>query len=113
MCYFCTPKEKAMAVGVMIPIGFEPRLVVLLMESYCFAREMAGMHFTYGRAKGNSREARRLYTEHYSQRRITLHKKFTKLRQRLSESRSFTPYPHTYCIVNLVSGQMQNSPILQ
>jgi hypothetical protein len=29
------------------------------MESYYSAREMADMHFKYGRANGNSRDARR------------------------------------------------------
>jgi hypothetical protein len=33
------------------------------MESYYSAREMAEMHFMYGRANGNSWEARRFYVE--------------------------------------------------
>jgi hypothetical protein len=49
------------------------------MESYYSAWEMADMHFMYDRANGNSREARRLYAEHYPQRRIPSHKLFTKL----------------------------------
>jgi hypothetical protein len=61
------------------------------MESYYPDREMADMHFMYGRANGNSRESRRLYAEHYPQRRIPYHKLFTKLHQRLSESGSFAP----------------------
>jgi hypothetical protein len=49
------------------------------------------MHFMYGRANGNSWEARRLHAEHYPQRRIPSHKLFAKLHQRLSKSGSFAP----------------------
>jgi hypothetical protein len=62
------------------------------MESYYSAREMAEMHFMYGRVNGNSREACRLYAENYPQRRIPSNKLFTKLYQRLSEPGSFASW---------------------
>jgi hypothetical protein len=62
-----------------------------VMESCYSAREMADMHFMYGRASWNSQEARRLCAEHYPQRSIPSHKLVTKLHQLLSKSRSFAP----------------------
>lgn len=59
-------------------------------EFYCYAREKADM--SYGRGDGNSREGRRLYAEHYQQRRNPAHKLLTRLRQRLNESGCFAPW---------------------
>jgi hypothetical protein len=67
------------------------------------------MHFVCGRTNGNSREAHRLYTEHYPRRRIQFH----KFHQRLSESGSFAPSLFTYCSDVLGYSQMENSPVSQ
>lgn len=48
--------------------------------------EMTDMHFMYGRANGNSQEARRLYSEHYPNRRIPSHRMFIRIHQRLRET---------------------------
>jgi hypothetical protein len=74
-------------------------------ESYYFAREMADMHFMYGRANGNSREVRHLYVGHYPQRRIPSHKLFTKLHQWLSEC----SFP--YCILQCYSSAQSNAKL--
>jgi hypothetical protein len=68
---------------------FEIRFFV--MEYNYSAREKADMYFVYDRVNENSWEARRLYAEHYTQRRISSHKLFIKLLQRLSKSGSFAP----------------------
>jgi hypothetical protein len=85
----CTTKEKAVIVGA-VTVNLKS-VECFVMESYYCAREIADMHFMYGRANGNPQEARRLYTEHYSQRRIPYHKLFTEFQQRLSESGSSAP----------------------
>lgn len=51
--------------------------------------EMADMHFTYGRANGNSLEAQRLYAEQYPQRRLPHHTTFTTIHRRLRERGNF------------------------
>jgi hypothetical protein len=75
------------------------------MESYFSAREIEDMHFMYGRANGNAREARRLYAEHYPQCRIPSHKLFTKFHQRLIEFWSVAPSLNAYCSAFLVSSE--------
>lgn len=47
------------------------------------------MHFIYGLANGNAREALRIYAERYPNRVIPHHSMFTRLHQRLSETGSF------------------------
>lgn len=51
--------------------------------------EMADMHFVYGMAQGNSREARRIYLQRYPHRRVPNRQTFVKIHQRLSESGTF------------------------
>lgn len=58
------------------------------MNNYTNA-EMADMHFMYGRANGNSLEARRLYAEMHPQRVIPHHTIFARLHQRLCERGTF------------------------
>lgn len=48
--------------------------------------EMADMHFIYGLANGNAREARRLYMERYPNRIIPNHKIFSSIHRRLVET---------------------------
>jgi hypothetical protein len=64
------------------------------------------MHNMYGRASATSREARRLYTEHYPQGKFQPHKLFTKLHQRLSDAGYFVPSLTPHCSVILAFSQM-------
>lgn len=50
---------------------------------------MTDIHFMYGRANGNSFEARRLYAETFPNRELPSHNMFTRLHQRLREEGSF------------------------
>lgn len=52
-------------------------------------QEMAQIHFMYGLANGNAREARRLYAERFPNRRIPCPETFTRLHLRLEETGSF------------------------
>lgn len=52
-------------------------------------QEMAQIHFMYGLANGNAREARRLYAERFPNRRIPCEKTFINLHLRLEETGSF------------------------
>lgn len=52
-------------------------------------QEMAQIHFMYGLANGNAREARRLYAERFPDRQIPCPKTFTTLHLRLEETGSF------------------------
>ena len=66
---------------------------------YCLANaEMADMHFVYGLATGNARLATKLYKERYSNRDVSDHRLFTRLRQSLSENGSF-------CVPNANAGR--------
>lgn len=58
------------------------------MDNEYTTHELADMHFTYGRANGNSYEARRLYREMYQNRRIPSAKIFQRIHQRLRETGS-------------------------
>lgn len=58
-------------------------------------REMADMHFIYGRANGSALQASRLYAETYPDRRHPDRKLFIKIHQRLSETGSFRPLNHS------------------
>lgn len=51
--------------------------------------EMADMHFIYGLANGNAREARRLYMERYPNRMIPDHRIFSNIHRRLGETGTF------------------------
>lgn len=51
--------------------------------------EMAEMHFIYGLANGNAREARRLYMERYPNRIIPDHRIFSNIHRRLVETGTF------------------------
>lgn len=51
---------------------------------------MTDMHFMYGLANGNAREARRLYMERYPNRVIPNHRMFSDIHRRLSEAGSFS-----------------------
>lgn len=50
---------------------------------------LADMHFVYGLADGNAREARRIYQERYPNRVLPAAKTFTNLHRRLAETGSF------------------------
>jgi hypothetical protein len=54
-------------------------------------KEMAGMHLIYGRAYGNSREARRLYQQSFPQRHLPHWQTFVNIDRRLRETRTFKP----------------------
>lgn len=62
--------------------------VVVKMEPYS-NEEYADMHFMYGRANGNAREAARLYQETYPGRRHPESRTFTRVHQRLRENGCF------------------------
>lgn len=51
--------------------------------------ELTDMHFTYGQANGNAREAKRLYQEKYPNRRQPDRKLFSRLHARLCETGKF------------------------
>lgn len=53
--------------------------------------ELADVHFTYGRANGNSNLARRLYAETYRNRRCPAKGTFAAIHRRLRERGSFIP----------------------
>jgi hypothetical protein len=55
------------------------------------------MHLVCIRANGNPREELRFYAQYYLQSTIPLHKLFTRLHQRLSDSEHFSPSLNTYC----------------
>jgi len=59
-------------------------------EDYTFA-EMADIHFFYGRAKCNARDARRLYQETFLNRRLPRSRTFSRIAQRLPERGTFIP----------------------
>ena len=59
-------------------------------EDYTFA-EMADINFFYGRANGNAHEARRLYQETFSNRRLPCSRTFSRIAQRLLERGTFIP----------------------
>ncbi|KAG8274832.1 hypothetical protein J6590_099402 [Homalodisca vitripennis] len=50
---------------------------------------MADMHLMYGLAHCNSRQARRLYQEHFPHRQLPTHKMFSSIHRRLSETGTF------------------------
>ncbi|EZA58873.1 hypothetical protein X777_00694 [Ooceraea biroi] len=52
--------------------------------------ELADIHYVYGRANGNCREAQRLYQQIYPQRRCPA-KNFCSVHRRLRETGSFLP----------------------
>lgn len=54
-------------------------------------RELADMHFIYGRANGNGLLAKRLYVQKYPNRRAPSHRIFARIHQRLRETGSFEP----------------------
>lgn len=51
--------------------------------------EMADMHFVYGMAQGNCREAVRIYQERYPHRMVPNRKTFARIHERLCESGTF------------------------
>jgi len=57
----------------------------------CTLVEMADIHFFYGRANGNSHEARRLYQETFPNCRIPCSRTFSRIAQRLRERGKFIP----------------------
>lgn len=63
------------------------------MENYTNS-EMAEMHFIYGLANGNSREARRLYMERYPNRMIPNHRMFSNIHSRLVETGTLNKNTH-------------------
>lgn len=82
--------------------------------------EMADMHLMYGLAHCNSREARRLYQEHFPRRQLPTHKMFSSIHRRLSETGTFKPgkvgrsgRPRTTCTAELEEGvldEIENHP---
>ena len=58
------------------------------MDSYS-NQEKAEMHYMYGAAQGNAREAQRLYREHFPTRRVPDARIFQRLHQQLCERGSF------------------------
>ena len=52
--------------------------------------EMADMHFVYGEAHGNSREAARIYAQRFSERIVPDPRTFSSIHCRLREIGSFT-----------------------
>ena len=54
------------------------------MPAFSF-EELADIHFMYGRANGNSLEARRLYSETFPSRRLPDSKTFVRSHQHLKE----------------------------
>ena len=66
----------------------------LILNSFYFKMEytfseICDMHFLFGLADGNSREARRIYAERYPNRVIPHRQMFVRVHQRLRESGSF------------------------
>lgn len=57
-------------------------------------RELADMHFIYGRANGNGLLAKRLYVQKYPNRRAPSHRIFARIHQRLRDTGSFEPRNH-------------------
>jgi hypothetical protein len=112
---FPTCRKMHRQLGAVICIRFENMFSDFVIESYCSAQEKADVHFMFGRANGNSEEARHLHSDHHPQRRILPHKVFSGPHQRLSASGSFDPSLNTYSYFSgaLVSSEMQNSPISQ
>lgn len=53
--------------------------------------EFADMHYFYGMARGSGLEARRLYREHYPNRRIPSHTIFERIHRRLRETGQLAP----------------------
>jgi hypothetical protein len=60
------------------------------MDLYTF-KEIADMHLIYGRAYGNSREARGLYQQSFPQRNLPHRQAFVNINRRLRETRTFNP----------------------
>jgi hypothetical protein len=60
------------------------------MDLYTF-KEMEDMHLIHGRAYGNSREARRLYQQSFTQRHLPHRQTFVNIDRRLRETRTFQP----------------------
>jgi transposase len=60
------------------------------MDVYTF-QEMADMHLIYGRAYGNSREARRRYQQNFLQRHLPHRQTFVNINRRLRETGTFQP----------------------
>jgi hypothetical protein len=60
------------------------------MDVYTF-KEMADMHLIYGRAYGNSREARRLYQQSFPQQHLPHRQNFVNTDCCLRETRTFQP----------------------
>ena len=58
------------------------------MDDYS-TEEYCDIHYFYGRAGGNSREARRLYAEHFPNRQCPDHKTFSRVHMRLMETGTF------------------------
>ncbi|GFX82147.1 uncharacterized protein TNCV_4398061 [Trichonephila clavipes] len=57
-------------------------------------QEMANIHFMYGIADGNALEARRLYEERFSSRRLPNRKTFEHLHRHLKDTSSFVSGMH-------------------
>ena len=63
--------------------------------------ELANMHFCYGQANGNGREAQRIYQDKYPNLTLPHHTKFQKIHQQLLETGSLsskTPSSANNCI---------------
>ena len=56
--------------------------------------EMADMHLAYGEARGNSREAARIYADRFPTRRVPDSRTFTAIHRRLRETGSLRPIQH-------------------
>lgn len=67
---------------------FRIQVTIIEMNNYT-NNEMCDMHFIYGLANGNAREAMRIYAERYPNRVIPHHSMFTRLHNRLGETDSF------------------------
>ncbi|KAG8245790.1 hypothetical protein J6590_099157 [Homalodisca vitripennis] len=72
---------------------------------------MVDMHLMYGLAHCNSRQARRLYQEHFPHRQLPTHKMFSSIHRRLSETGTFksgkvgrSGRPRTTCTAELEEG---------
>lgn len=61
------------------------------MNHHYSKEEMADIHYTYGRADGNSALARRYYAERYPDRALPSHSLFARLHQRIRETGSVLP----------------------
>ena len=55
---------------------------------------MADMHLAYGEARGNSREAARIYVDRFPTRRVPDSRTFTAIHRRLRETGSLRPIQH-------------------